>query len=84
MWVRDDLGNNITGASVSASASSANGGSWSGTLSDVGGGFYAICNVGSFNGLASAVTIDVSASKAGYQPDTGSGNAARGNLYGCP
>jgi hypothetical protein len=83
VWVRDDQGNSIDGATVAVTAS---GGSsnWSGTLTGIGGGFYAVCNVGRFNGNGNNITIGVTASKAGYMPGSGSGRAARGNLAGCP
>ena len=82
--VQDDLGNNITGATVSAHAYSSSG-DWTGALTDIGGGDYLVCNVGSFDGSGGGgITIDAAASKTNYQPDTGSGSATNGDLSGCP
>lgn len=81
--VRDSLGNRVNGATVTVSANG-NGNSWSGTLGNTGTGIYSICNAGSFNAPVTGITVDASASKAGYQPGSGSATAQIGDLAGCP
>ncbi|MFL5734047.1 MAG: TadE/TadG family type IV pilus assembly protein [Chloroflexia bacterium] len=77
--VRDDLSNLITGATVNASAVGSS--TWSGSLADQGAGIYQVCNVGSFNGNQT-ITVNVTASKVGYQSTTGSGPSNNGDW--CP
>jgi hypothetical protein len=64
--VKDDFGNLIAGATVSANAVGSS--TWIGQLPDTGGGEYRICNVGNFNDGTISVTLN--ASKAGYRPAT--------------
>jgi hypothetical protein len=62
----DDLGNHISGATVTATANSSSG-SWSGSLADIGAGNYRVCDVGSFNGSGGGgITVTVTVSMPGY------------------
>jgi hypothetical protein len=84
--VTDDNGNLVTGATVTASASGASGGSWGpGTLAEqLPGtpGTYQVCKVGSFNGSGGGnVTVTVSATKGSL---SGSGTATEGVGIWCP
>jgi hypothetical protein len=83
MTLMDDLGNLITGATVSGSATD-NSGSWSGALNGSAGGVYSICDVGAFDGNnGGGVQITIAASKAGYQSDSVAFTAGKGDLS-CP
>jgi hypothetical protein len=76
--VTDNSGNLITGATVTGQVTS--GGSWSGSLTDLGAGIYQVCNVGSFGG--GTLTVVVNATKSGYGPGSRTATSATGDW--CP
>jgi hypothetical protein len=78
--VRDDLGNLVDGATVSATAISGNR-SWSGGLVGLGSGIYQVCNVSSFDS-GTGIAVTVNATKAGYWPATANSVASVGEW--CP
>lgn len=83
MTLRDDLGNLITGATVSSDVTD-DSGNWSGALNGSAGGVYSICDVGSFDGNnGGGIQVTIYASKAGYQSDSVTFTAGKGDLS-CP
>ena len=76
--VTDNSGNLITGATVTGQVTS--GGSWSGSLADLGAGIYQVCNVGSFGG--GTLTVVVNATKSGYGPGSRTATSTTGDW--CP
>jgi hypothetical protein len=78
--LRDDLGNLISGATVTVS------GAWSGPLPNetaYGAGTYGVCRIGSFIDPPSNHAITITASKTGYQSASRTVNAASGYLPAC-
>lgn len=82
--LQDDLGATVDGATISATANNGTQ-NWGGYVIGTGsGGVYQICGTGSFEDPASLIAVNVTASKAGYYPGSGSATAATGNVSGCP
>ncbi len=81
--MKDNRGSMVSGVTVLVSASNGSD-SWSGTLADLSGGLYRVCNQGFFSGNSNAISVTVTASKAGYWPATRTATAGSGNISGCP
>lgn len=77
--VTDELGNPATAATVNVTVRDSRN-NWSGTLLNMGGGSYRICNVGSFSDPASNFSLNATATEPGYITGTRSGTAVQGNL----
>jgi hypothetical protein len=78
--VTDDLGVPVTGASVSASVSGPNGRTWSGKLTNMGGGVYQTCGAGTYNN--GTIVVIINATKVGYQSTSDTATASNGSW--CP